>query len=312
MIEGRPANSHPNPESPVHPITAITLACLLACAALAPAADDDAKPADALALKARTAFNARQYKETIAHADAALQVDPNHFAATYYRAVAHDQLKAFDKAIAGYTKLIALDGELALSDTVRADDRRGDCYLKAGRMDRAIADFDAYLKRKPDDEPYHWRRGIAFYYAKAYERGVKQFQTHKTVNADDVENSVWHFLCNAKLVGVEKARAALIPLEGKDARVPMMTVYEMFAGRAEPKDVLAAAGQAQGAAAQSESALFYAHLYVGLYHEAMGHADEARRHLVIAATKHTSPFYMGDVARVHVKLLNEAVKKDAP
>ena len=54
---------------------------------------------------------------------------------------------------------------------------------------------------------------------------------------------------------------------------------------------------------QSESALFYAHLYLGLYHEALGDKKKARAHIDVAAKKHTSPHYMGDVARLHARLL---------
>ena len=76
----------------------------------------------------------------------------------------------------------------------------------------------------------------------------------------------------------------------------MTTVYEMYAGRATPDEVIAAAGT-------STDALFYAHLYVGLYHEALGEAEEARHHVEQAATTHSRPHYMGDIARMHARLL---------
>lgn len=297
-------------------VITIVLLSFAATPLLARAADDAKAKAESKAnaddhvAKAAEALRGREFKQAADYATEALKADADHAVATYYRAVAYDQLKEYEKAIKDYTRFMKLDEKAALSPRVRADDRRGDCLLKVGRMKEAIADFDAYLKRHPDAEPYHWRRGIAFYYGKAYKRGVAQFETHKTVNAADVENSVWHFLCNAPLVGVDKARAALIPLEGKDSRVPMMTVYEMFAGRATPKDVLAKAEAAKPGGRQSEPALFYAHLYIGLYHEAMGKHDLARKHLQLAATKHTSPYYMGDVARVHVKLLDQAKEKE--
>ena len=199
---------------------------------------------DVLAAKARAAVKAMEFEQALKHANQTLKAAPDHISATYYRAVAYDRLKRYEQAIADYTRLIELDPKLALSDTIRADDCRGDCRLKAGQMTEAIADFDNSLRRRPEVEPHHWRRGIAFYYAREYQRGVKQFEVHKTVNADDVENSVWHFLCHARIAGIEKARRALIPLEGKDTRVPLMTVYEMFAGRAAPRDVMEEARKA--------------------------------------------------------------------
>ena len=78
------------------------------------------------------------------------------------------------------------------------------------------------------------------YYAGEYEKGVKQFEIHQDVNSNDVENSVWHFLCVNKIKGFEAARKSLIDIKG-DGRVPMAQVQKLFAGKLEPKDVLDAA-----------------------------------------------------------------------
>ena len=182
-------------------------------------------------------------------------------------------------------------------------DRRGDEHLKAGRFDEAIADFDAAVALEPGLEAHHWRRGIAHYYAGRYADGAAQFELHRTVNGNDVENAAWHFLCVARMDGVDAARQRLLPV-APDSRVPMMEVLEMFAGRSTPIHVLEVAKAADGSA-QSESALFYAYLYVGLFNEVMGRPEEARAAIEIAATEHTSPYYMGDVARVHAARLAE-------
>ena len=178
-------------------------------------------------------------------------------------------------------------------------DRRGDEHLKAGRFEQAIADYDFFLEFQPQAEPWHWRRGIACYYAGQFDKGVRQFELHRTVNTSDVENAAWHFLCKAQLDGPEAAREALLPV-GPDGRVPMMRIYEMFAGRATAQQVLEQAATAPPA--ELESALFYAHLYIGLYHEALGQTEQARHHIHLAATTHTSRHYMGDIARMHAGL----------
>src|SRR5262249_61108175 len=87
------------------------------------------------------------------------------------------------------------------------------------------------------------------------------FESHRTVNPDDVENAAWHFLCVARAESPEKAKEALLPV-GPDPRVPMAQIYRMFGGTLAPEQVLSAAG------ARPESQ-FYAHLYVGLYFEAL-------------------------------------------
>ena len=54
---------------------------------------------------------------------------------------------------------------------------------------------------------------------------------------------------------------------------------------------------------------FYAHLYLGLYFEALGDAKLAREHITRAAEDFSENHYMGDVARVHLQLLNKTKSK---
>ena len=69
-----------------------------------------------------------------------------------------------------------------------------------------------------------------------------QFESHRTVNPNDVENPAWHFLCVAHAESPEKARAALLPV-GPDQRSPMREIYQMFRGTMTPEAVLAARRQ---------------------------------------------------------------------
>jgi lipoprotein NlpI len=87
-----------------------------------------------------------------------------------------------------------------------------------------------------------------------------------------------------------------------------MEVYDLFAGRAKPEDVLSAVEAGNPAAAEKSRRLFYAHLYLGLYAEVNGDTTKAREHMTLAADKYRIDHYMGDVARVHAQLLREAVK----
>src|SRR5207237_4347587 len=130
-------------------------------------------------------------------------------------------------------------------------------HLKLGHFDQAIKDFDKFLELKPAEEPGHWRRGIAYYYAGKFEEGRRQFEGYEKVDDNDVENAVWRYLCMARGEGVEKARAALLKI-GNDRRVPMMQVYALFSGKAEPADLLAAARAGEPPAAELNQRLFYA------------------------------------------------------
>jgi tetratricopeptide (TPR) repeat protein len=175
---------------------------------------------------------------------------------------------------------------------------RGEDHFRYGRIKESIADFDRQLALEPGRAAEHWQRGISYYYAGEYEKGARQFELHRTVNPQDVENAAWHFLCvtRAPAGSVELAREKLIPVT-RDARVPMAQIQRMFAGTGTPDEVLQVGEEAGG------MAKFYAELYVGLYYEALGREEESLRLVASAAANAAAKnHYMGDVARVHVLL----------
>jgi lipoprotein NlpI len=184
----------------------------------------------------------------------------------------------------------------AQSAAERAFDR-GIIHFRNGRIAESVAEFDTAAGLAPDEAPYFWQRGIALYYAGRYGDCRAQFESHRTVNPNDVENAAWHFLCVARAESAERAKAALLPV-GPDARVPMREIYRMFQGTLSPAQVMAAAG------AEVESQ-FYAHLYLGLYFEALGRKADALAHIRDAAADRYAAAggYMHLVARVHLAAL---------
>lgn len=179
---------------------------------------------------------------------------------------------------------------------------KGEAEFFEGQIEEAVRSWDLEIAASPLREPYHWQRGLAYYYAGEFERGVKQFEKHQKVNQNDVENAAWHFLCVVRADGgsVDKARKALIPIDG-DSRVPMKEVHDLFAGRGTTRDVLdAASGNAEGLLLRNQ--LCYAHLYLGLYHEALGEVDQSRDHIKKSAVDFRMDHYMGKVAQLHHKL----------
>jgi lipoprotein NlpI len=180
----------------------------------------------------------------------------------------------------------------ALLDAAVADFERG-------RIEESVAKFNQLVTLAPRAMPQLWQRGIALYYAGRYDDCRKQFEAHRTVNPDDVENAAWHFLCVARAESAERARAALLPV-GPDARVPMREVLELFRGKMTTEQVMAAAGT-------SLSGQFYGNLYVGLYYEAIGDNARARPALEAAASERyrSAGGYMHMVARVHVGRLGK-------
>src|SRR5688572_14783931 len=70
--------------------------------------------------------------------------------------------------------------------------------FERGRVAESAAGFDELVKLAPASAPQLWQRGIALYYAGRYKDCRTQFESHRTVNPNDVENAVWHFLCVAR------------------------------------------------------------------------------------------------------------------
>ena len=181
-------------------------------------------------------------------------------------------------------------------DSPQAMMRRADDNLLSGRIEEAVAGFDALVSMRPDYGPQLWQRGIALYYAGRFGDCRMQFESHRLVNPNDVENAVWHFLCVARAESPAAARAVLLPV-GPDRRVPMREVYQMFEGAMSPAQVMAAAGSVPGA-------VFFANLYVGLYYDAMGDTGKSREHIAAASSRQYASVggYMHQVARLHYRL----------
>jgi lipoprotein NlpI len=262
------------------------------------AADSEA---ESLMNKAQAAHGRGDSGVALELANKAVQAAPANPQCYYVRGRIYTAQAEHAKAIADYDKALKLEPRGA-----EIYQLRGIEHFKLSQISDSIADFDKFLQLVPKQAPQHWQRGISYYYAGRYEEGRKQFELHQTVNPSDVENAVWHFLCVARLEGAEKARASLIPIK-EDHRVPMMEIYQLFAGKGTAEQVFAAAKPA-GVSRVSQP-MFYANLYVGLYYEAIGDDKAAAEYINKAANDFDAEHYMGDVARVHTALLQKKKTK---
>ena len=250
-------------------------------------------------------FKAGKHKEAIASMNKANTIDPKDINVLELRALMYRENNQYDKAVSDYTQLIKLDPEEEANYQFR-----GVCYFNLNKFKESVADFDKYIEMIPKSEPGHWQRGISHYYAKMYAEGQKQFEVHKTVNAQDVENAVWHYLCVAKQKNAAEAEKSIIPIKF-DRRIPMMKVFALFSGKATPEDVLKEAERGADEISKERLLLqrFYAHLYIGLYYEANNKPKLARKHIKLAATKYAVEGYMGNVARVHNREYEKLAKE---
>lgn len=246
---------------------------------------------------ARQAWEKGQQEEAVNLATQAIGRNPNNPDGPLLRGTMLASLRKHAAAVVDFDRVLALDPRRAEAHHLRGCER-----FKLGRFKDSIDDFDRFLEMRPQERAGHWQRGIALYYAGRFEEGKQQFERYEQVDTNDVENAVWHFLCNARANGIDKARSQLLKI-GRDGRVPMTEVYELFAGRAKPDAVLAKATAGEPLAELRNRQLFYAHLYLGLYWEVLNEPKLALQHLTKAVDEHLIGHYMGDVARVHRDML---------
>jgi lipoprotein NlpI len=265
------------------------------------AADPAPKTSTELLAAAREALAKGQLNAATELVRQAVLADPKDPEAQYAVARLAEERRDFTNAVAAYTKVIELDPKG--SD---AWQWRGTTYFKMGKVPEAVADFEAFVERVPSRRPHHWQLAIALYYVGRADDARRAFELHRTVNPDDVENAAWHFLCNAKANGLDRARKELIPIDG-DPRVPMREIFEFYAGKGTEEKIFAAASANKDRLSPAEwsDRMFYAHLYVGLYYDATGNAKLALEHLEKACGEFAQMHYMGDVARVHLNYLKQ-------
>jgi len=257
------------------------------------------KSADELLTEAGVSFAKGLREDAIELATKAIEAEPKNSKAHYVRGRFYAAVRQPQKALKDLNQALALDPTAA-----PAYFHRGEEGFKLGRIKESAADFDKFVELSPDQAPKVWQRGISLYYAGRYEDGQRQFELHQTVNKNDVENAVWHFLCVARRAGIDKARAALLKIEN-DPRVPMMQIYALYAGKGSAEEIMKAATTGRPPPNELNERLFYTHLYLGLYFDVAGNEKMAREHIVQAAELFKVDHYMGDVARIHAMLLRQ-------
>ncbi|HUR45265.1 MAG TPA: tetratricopeptide repeat protein, partial [Candidatus Saccharimonadales bacterium] len=157
--------------------------------------------------QASSLFRQGKKSEAFAVIDKVIGAEPNNAKAHYLRGLFFMEVKQPGKAIDSFNEAISLDPETAVGYQ-----ERGEANFALGHFKDSVKDFNKVIELEPAKNPHHWQRGISCYYAKEYEEGRKQFEMHKTVNPNDVENAVWHYLCVAKISGAPKAQSLLIPM----------------------------------------------------------------------------------------------------
>ncbi len=215
--------------------------------------------------------------------------------------VAEDEAKTsqrFEQANELATKRVE-----AFPEDWRAYLQRGELRFRAGKITESLIDFDKSLELNPAMAASFWQRGLSLYYAGKFQAGREQFELHRTVNASDVENPFWHFLCVAKMEGVDSAQKKILPC-GYDGRAPLMDILELIRGAKTFEEVAQIVGAIDKESKQNAYDRFYGNYYLGLYLDALGQKERAEAFL-LKAVDEKLPGYMPDAARVHLDLLRK-------
>jgi lipoprotein NlpI len=255
-----------------------------------------AADADEAIKKTQQALKSGDNEAALKAADEAVKLDPQNATAWFLHGEAQSRFRKHAEAIKDYNKVLELDPKF-----VAAVNQRGGERFKMGDVKGSIEDFEAYIKVKPEAYDDHWRYGISLYYAGRFADGAKQFKAGEKAFGNDVENAFFHYICNARSDGFEKARKNILKI-GNDSRVTMMKTYELIQGKAKPEEVLATVDNAKLKGEEKNEALFYAHLYIGLNYEAEGNEKKCLEHLTTAVEKYKISHYMWDVGNVHLQL----------
>ena len=184
---------------------------------------------------------------------------------------------------------------------------RGKEHFRLGKFNESLDDFDKTIKMHPDVSERLWERGITLYYLKRFPEAAEQFELHQNFNDQDVENSVWQFVCRAQVDGVDKAREQMLEIEN-DSRIPLMEIYGLFRGELTPQDVITASEKENPDPIKVNVQKFYANLYLGLYYEATDQIELAKKHIEQAVNfrvngRAPTNNYMWDIARIHAEWL---------
>ena len=192
--------------------------------------------------------------------------------------------------------------------------QRGDAYFFLGEFDKALADYEHMVTLNPELAAGHWRRGIADFYAGKFKAAAEQFELYHSFDDVDRENGIWRYLSQFKAYGREKAREGLLKYK-KDDRQPFPDVYQLFAGKLTPEEIIQKIRDAKLDDDERQKRMFYAELYIGLNYDVEKAPQQALRHLQAATAipwprdAGYGPNYMWHVGRLHAKLLEQPAAK---
>ena len=136
-------------------------------------------------------YGMREYDKAIADFDSTLALSPKHSLAILNRAIALDDERQYDSAIAGYTRAIALLSPAEYNGAQRlAYLHRGNAYKSLGKYDQAIADYTSALESPKYAAKACWRIADCFSLKNQRENAIAWLK--KSVSYGFKDFSAWN------------------------------------------------------------------------------------------------------------------------
>ncbi|MEI9894359.1 MAG: hypothetical protein WDN28_10865 [Chthoniobacter sp.] len=183
--------------------------------------------------------------------------------------------------------------------------QHGDLFLFLGAYSGAVSDFEKMIALDPTQDAPFWRLGIAYYFAGEFEKAKRQFEKYHAYDATIARTASGNSSPRKRSMAWKGRAAEMLTYKEFD-REPFPALYEMFAGKRTPDDVLADM-EARGLTKDPVVA-FDGYYYTGLGEARLGHRLRAIELLRKAVDIMPGPdtVYMWNVARLHwERLLKE-------
>lgn len=173
---------------------------------------------------------------------------------------------------------------------------RGMLYFQLGQLINSLRDFNKAEELNPQLTPYLWQRGLTYYYLERYAKAARQFELSLSIHSQDMESTLWFFLCIAQLEDIASAQDSLLNARD-DIRPYMRHIYQVFAGVYNVDTLINLNGDCD------RDHHFYANFYAGLYYEVQKKPKESAQ-LINKAINYPIDDYMWSVACTHQMLRN--------
>ncbi len=194
------------------------------------------------------------------------------------------------------------------ADAMALFSARGDAHFFLGNFPEAVADYTRMVELNSEIDKSHWRRGIAYFYNKEFDKAAAQFERYHAFDNVDRENGIWRYFSMYKAQGAEQARQELLKYE-KDDREPFPDVYQLFANQITPQELIQKIELPQKTEEEREKRRFYGYLYLGLNEAITGQPEDAMKYLRNAVENKWGeqagygPNYMWHVGRLQLEAL---------